>query len=275
MSTGHRRDAVSAKAEKTGERTRRFRISDETVDRYNTTLSADGWDTRNFDANPVVLWCHDSSKLPLGKAKQVREGRELFADFEFFADDLNPDASRVMRMVDAGILAASVRFEPLEEEYNVTREKGDWRDWAYPPIDYKRQELLEVSVVTVPGNANALPMRELADMADLRLVAEAALIRSHEGQMPTEPSPRLAALRAAAISKRAAETPAPPVEPAKTEEPAAEGSVDDEEELELVEGMTMAELVDLVKETVQEAIDARGLPEALRRRGEITVTEGA
>lgn len=273
MSTGHRRDAVSAKAEKTGERTRRFRISDETVDRYNTTLSADGWVTRNFDANPVLLWCHDSSKLPLGKAKQVREGKELFADFEFFGDDLNPDASRVMRMVDAGILAASVRFDPLEEEYNVTREKGDWRDWAYPPIDYKRQELLEVSVVTVPGNANALPMRELADMADLRLVAEAALIRSYEGQTPTEPSPRVAALRAAAIAKRSAETPAP-VEPSKTEEPATEGSVDDEE-LDLPEGLTMAELVDLVQETVQEAIDARGLPAALRRRGELTVTEGA
>lgn len=274
--TTHRREAVSTSAEKTGERTRRFVISDESVDRYNTTFAANGWETRNFEANPVLLWCHQASALPLGKATVSRSGSQLIGDFEFFTDDINPDAGRVLKMIDAGVLAASHRFEPIEEEYNPERERGDWRDYVYPPIDYKRQELLEVSVVTVPGNANALPQRGDLDADDLRLVAQAALLRSAE---QPEPRANLKALREAALAKRAAQAQrAAPAETAPAEPPAPAVPSEpplDEQELELPEGMDPESVNRLVKEVVAEVLDQHGRAAQLRRRGELEVSEGA
>lgn len=36
-----------------------FVISTGALDRYNSTIAVDGWQTENFDKNPVVLWAHD------------------------------------------------------------------------------------------------------------------------------------------------------------------------------------------------------------------------
>ena len=252
--TTHRRDAVTSSAEKTGERTRRVIVSDESVDRYNTTFRAAGWETGNFEKNPVLLWCHDASKLPLGRATIIRGKTDLRADVEFFGPELNPDADRVLRMIDAGVLAVSHRFEPLEYSYNLDREQHG--DGWYPPIDYTRQELLEVSIVTVPGNANALPLRDLKDPADLRLVFEASLVRSADA--PTSPSKvDLAELRARALKLRTAEN-----EPAEV--PIDEQALD-------VEGLDEAGVAKLVQDTVKEVLGEQIRAAALRRRGELEV----
>lgn len=280
MTTKRRESPASA--EKTGDRTRRIVISDESVDRYNTTFAADGWETRNFEKNPVLLKFHSSSDLPLGKVTELeRSGKKLLGTAEFFADDVSPDASRVLKMIDAGVLAVSHRFEPIEEEYNAEREKGDWHDWLYPPIDYKRQELLEVSIVTVPGNANALPLRNFTDPEDLRLLAQAALTRAaaSEYQGPVGPElERLTKMRAAAHAKRSAPEekkpevpPAPAPEPTPEPEPAPEEKSEDEQEVELPEGMDANGVAQLVKDTVAEVLEQRGRSAALRRRGELEV----
>ena len=274
--TTHRRDAVTSTAEKTGDRVRRVVVSDESVDRYNTTFAADGWELRNYEANPVLLWCHDASAMPLGKATPIRQGKQLLADCEFFGPELNPDADRVLRMLDAGILAVSHRFDPIEEEYNPERETGDWRDYVYPPIDYKRQELLEVSIVTVPGNANALPLRDLATAEDLRLVAQAAMVRALDKPEPRD-AKEISALRATALAKRTAPATPQPEPAAEPVAPPADVPVSlpvDEQVLE-VEGLDDAGVSQLVKETVQEVIDGRSRSASLRRRGELEVTEGA
>jgi hypothetical protein len=52
-----------------------------------------------------------------------------------------------------------VGFDPLEYEYDASRETGDeWQDFFNPPLNYTAQELLEVSVVTIPANPEALPV---------------------------------------------------------------------------------------------------------------------
>lgn len=304
--TTHRRDAVTSTAEKTGERTRLVTVSDESVDRYNTTFAAAGWETRNFEKNPVLLWCHQAGEEPIGKATVTRKGAQLQAHCEFFPAELNPRADRVLRMIDAGVLAVSHRFEPLEYKYNLDRESSG--DGWYPPIDYLRQELLEISIVTVPGNANALPLRELTDPEDLRLLAQAASARSFE------PPPRidLKKLRAAALRAegdackctcdatcKGDECPAckgmtadsackctctgdtcvegcpccstdrslRQVEPAPA--PPPEKPID-EQELE-VEGLDAAGVSSLVQETVKEVMNQRGRSLELRRRGELEV----
>ncbi|MDP2275295.1 MAG: hypothetical protein Q8K32_31405 [Archangium sp.] len=262
--TTHRRDAVTSTAEKTGERTRLVVVSDESVDRYNTTFSADGWETRNFEANPVLLWCHQAGEEPIGKASVIRDkGGTLKANCEFFTADLNPRADRILRMIDAGVLAVSHRFEPLEYKYNLDRESSG--DGWYPPIDYLRQELLEISIVTVPGNANALPLRNFTDPEDLRLIAEAAMVRSFE-----PPRVEVKKLRAAAVAARAAAEPEPepapvPVVPAPEQEKPI-----DEQELE-VEGLDAAGVSSLVQETVKEVMSQRSRSLELHRRGELEV----
>lgn len=263
MKTPIRREAPAG-AEATGDRKRRFVLSDESVDRYNTVFKLDGWELENFSRNPVVLWCHDHRSLPLGKASVSKSGGQLVAEVEFFDDATNPDASRIMKMVDGGVMGVSVGARVLESEYNLERESEDeWENWMSPPLDFTRSELLEMSIVNVPGNANALPVRT-AELDELRLMTQAVAYRSG---LSTElkPNREAKALRAAALAKRSAAEPsaAEPAAPAPTEEV-----------VELPEGLDAEGLAKLVRDTVTESIADRSKATALRQRGELEV-EGA
>lgn len=152
------RDAVVADSA-TPTRTRRFIASNEAVDSYNTVIKATGWELERFAANPVILFGHQGRQLPIGKGRAWVEGTELLLDVEFFDAETNPLAEQVLRILDQGVMGASVGFEPLEWTYNEARETGDeWLDMWNPPLDYTRTRLLEVSVVTIPANPEALPV---------------------------------------------------------------------------------------------------------------------
>jgi hypothetical protein len=98
---------------------------------------------------------------------------------EFTPEEVNPDGFKVHQLVEAGFLrAVSVGFRPLEYTYNAEREG----------YDFKRAELLEVSVVPVPANQEALIAagvggdaarwlrRQLADGREVTTEAEARQI---------------------------------------------------------------------------------------------------
>jgi HK97 family phage prohead protease len=128
-----------------------FVFSDGSVDRMGDTINPDGWDLRDFKANPVALWAHDSYAPPIGRAARIfSDGRRLIGDVEFAPAEAYPFAETIYQMVAGGWLnAVSVGFLPLE-----------WT-WSNDPdrpsgIDFKRQQLLEISVCPVPANANAL-----------------------------------------------------------------------------------------------------------------------
>jgi len=154
------------KAYDDGSRKIRFCFSDATVDRMGDTIQADGWELDQFAKNAVALWAHDSSQPPIGRASNlaVEEGR-LMGDIEFMTPDLSPFADSVYRMVLAGFLnAVSVGFMP--KEYSFVEDKD--RPWG---MDFKRQELLEISVCPVPANPNALIDAKAAGI-DVRLITE-------------------------------------------------------------------------------------------------------
>lgn len=132
-------------------RTATFTFSDESVDRSNDRINAAGWVLGDFRRNPIALWQHDSSSLPIGRAKNVRiEGSRLVGSIEFMQADISQFADRVFRAVAGGYLkAVSVGFLPLQ--WSWTRDPG--RPLG---IDFQKQALLEISVVTVPANAGAL-----------------------------------------------------------------------------------------------------------------------
>lgn len=143
----------------TDKRALRFTISTDAVDREQDTIAIAGWDLRNYRDNPVVLWGHDPSRLPIGRAFDLRiEDRALKASVEFIPED-TPEgglfAESVYRLARTGFLAAtSVGFRPLKWDYTSDKDRGA-DDW-FPGIDFEEQELVELSIVTVPANPEAL-----------------------------------------------------------------------------------------------------------------------
>ncbi|HEY2162474.1 MAG TPA: HK97 family phage prohead protease, partial [Gemmatimonadaceae bacterium] len=109
--------------------------------------------------NPVVLWGHDASRLPIGRAFDVQiEDGALKASVEFVPEntpEVGPFAEAVYRLARTGFLGAtSVGFRPLKWDYTNDQARGA-DDW-FPGIDFDEQELVELSVVTVPANPEAL-----------------------------------------------------------------------------------------------------------------------
>jgi HK97 family phage prohead protease len=118
-----------------------FVISDESVDRQGEIIKQDGWDFTNFKKNPVILFGHDSYDLPIGKAVDIyTEGDKTYAVIEFAAE-IYDKAMTVFNMVKNGILnTVSVGFINLEYDNN----------------ELTKNELLEVSIVPIPANPNAI-----------------------------------------------------------------------------------------------------------------------
>lgn len=154
-----------------------FTISTGAVDRDRDTLAVEGWDLQSYLANPVLLWAHDADEPPIGKALAVvKRGSALHATFEFCPPEINPFADTIYKMLLGGYLrATSVGFLPEEWAYNEQRQG----------FDFKKQTLLEVSVVPVPSNPQALIDAKAAgiDVEPLRGWA----VKTLEGLSP-EPS---------------------------------------------------------------------------------------
>lgn len=142
-----------------GLRALRFTISTGVVDREQDRIALAGWDLANFARNPVVLWGHDAERLPIGRAFDVRiEDACLKASVEFVPADI-PEAGQfadaVYRLAMQGFIAAtSVGFRPIKWDYTSDPSRGG-DDW-FPGIDFEQQELVELSIVTVPANPEAL-----------------------------------------------------------------------------------------------------------------------
>jgi HK97 family phage prohead protease len=129
----------------------RFVLSDGSVDRMGDTIDPDGWETDAFMRNPVILWAHDSSAPPIGRALNVwSDGTRLMADIEFVPAETYAFADTIYQLVLRKFLSAgSVGFLP---------HKFKWADDDDRPfgINFQQQELLEFSICPVPANANAL-----------------------------------------------------------------------------------------------------------------------
>lgn len=146
------------KAEEMGERTVRFKISSEVVDRDGDILIAKGCDFTNFAKNPQFLAFHNYREYPLGIPKNWGvEGDSVYCDVYFpKLEELATDAgqaSEKAKLVDftyhcykAGMLnAVSVGFIP--KEASPLEEGG---------MEITEWELLEFSAVSVPANQDAL-----------------------------------------------------------------------------------------------------------------------
>jgi HK97 family phage prohead protease len=167
-----------------------FIASDESLDRYNETISAAGWKLGNYQRNPVFQNAHQHGDIihTLGRAltTEVRSG--TLRQRVQFACDINPIARIAYGLYRGKFLnAVSVGFVPIRWE-NGTEKTAYTRKFV-------EQELLEVSAVAIPANPNALTLglksgaiekSDLRDCYDLfRLTLESSPSSSNPPDQPS------------------------------------------------------------------------------------------
>lgn len=116
--------------------------TDASQDRDGDVVDPKGLDLKNYKKNPILLFGHDHRGLPVGQADKIKkEGNRI--TFEPAITTVTEFARDVKALFDAGILRAfSIGFIPKERDKNV----------------FTKAELLEISIVNVPSNPNALVM---------------------------------------------------------------------------------------------------------------------
>ena len=127
--------------------------SDESVDRYGDIIRAAGWELKNYNANPIVLFGH-SSFDPIGTSKSVVDGNRLVSTIKLAAPGTSPQTDYYRALIEQKILrAVSVGFMPTKGPLPILDAKE-----RITGFEYVGQELLELSVVSVPANPAAVSL---------------------------------------------------------------------------------------------------------------------
>lgn len=183
-----------------GARKMTFVASDNSRDSAGTVLNQDGWKLERFNNNGIIGYQHkvygswDATDNPdnvIGKGYAYVKDGKLMVDVEFEPAEINELAEKIYQKLLFGSLkAVSVGFMPIG--------RGQWGkddeslDGKNPTYYYAGQELLEISVVNIPANPNALKkgLESIEDeIAQLRAEAQ------EESQEPNqedknEPEPK-------------------------------------------------------------------------------------
>jgi HK97 family phage prohead protease len=146
--------------------------SDATPDRDGDVMDPAGCDFSAYRKNPIVLAAHDQ-KQPIGTAAVARTPSVIEALISFAPLGASRTADEFCALAKAGVLSAvSVGFRPIDAEPIKNGRGVLWKAW----------ELLELSLVAVPSNPNAVVM-ERAFGKDGRVLAGQhadALMRAHQ-----------------------------------------------------------------------------------------------
>jgi hypothetical protein len=132
-----------------------------------------GWDLEDYRRNPVILWAHDGSLPPIGRAIRAEVGPDgLEIDVEW--DEGSEMGATVARQYREGFLhAVSVGWMPLQATPR-SRLPADHPAAGSSGLYFERQTLLELSAVPVGADPMALaraglPVREQgADPSEVR-----------------------------------------------------------------------------------------------------------
>jgi HK97 family phage prohead protease len=155
-----------------------FVLSTEAVDRDGDTISPKGWDLAPYRKNPIILWHHDTSILPIAKSEEIDvvDGK-LKAVAVFPKKGVHAFADTVYELVKGGFVnAASVGFNGIDRE---PREGKGYH--------YKKQELYEWSILPVPSHREALREAEKSgiDLGPVRKWAN-DFLTSHSDDVVTK-----------------------------------------------------------------------------------------
>ena len=155
----------------------KFVASTASPDRYGDVVDQKGWDLRAYNRNPVVLFNHNPSQMPIGKGKAYVENEQLMLEVEFDQkDDMAKTIEQKVR--DGFINAVSVGFQPsktiarssLPTDHPYHGKSGQY---------FQASELLEVSIVTIPANNEATLSKQFSREIGLADVARSLIINKH------------------------------------------------------------------------------------------------
>lgn len=142
-------------------------VSTESEDRDGDIIRQAGWVLDSFQRHPVLLADHNyySIRAQIGEWEGMAvKGKSLRGVARYYVGEGNPDADWAYQLAVKGRAAYSVGFIP--------KDYADRKDGGY---EFTRQELLEVSHVTVPSNPDALQM-----MAKRAALISRALVEGSE-----------------------------------------------------------------------------------------------
>lgn len=113
-------------------------------DRQGEVVDVEGWDLKNFKKAPRLLWAHDHTEPAIGKVSKIfyeGTGKSKKMMFEAVFQEVTEKARAIKQLVKDGFINTfSVGFRPLEVDGNTIT----------------KSELLEISVVNVPANPEAM-----------------------------------------------------------------------------------------------------------------------
>jgi len=142
---------------------RTFVMSKEVRDRHGDIVILKGGHLDNYNASPVVLSMHESSRSyrdtqpydwdqVLGKGFAYLKDGVLYNDILFEPEDINPLAAKVVKKIDFGsVRAGSIGFMPLKGHWGQ-QEDGEDTGTYY----ITEWELWEFSIVVIGSNPQAL-----------------------------------------------------------------------------------------------------------------------
>ncbi len=143
-------------------------------DRTDEKFAPGAWDLENFKKNPVVLWGHDGSNPPIGRAIDIKEDEKgLLAVAEF--DVESERGAEIFGLYERGFLNAfSVGFIPKAHTVEPIPERNT------KGVVWTNSELLEFSAVSIPANPGAVIGRDLAEIA-IKCLGDGAVTKSEDG----------------------------------------------------------------------------------------------
>lgn len=153
-------------------------------DRTMEKFAPGAWDLENYKKNPVILWGHDGSKPPIGRAIDIKEDANgLIAVAEF--DTESERGAEIFGLYERGFLNAfSVGFIPKAQALENIPEQGT------KGTVWTEAELLEFSAVSIPANPGAMITREIAEMA-IKCLGDASVTKGADGETFLVSSPEI------------------------------------------------------------------------------------
>lgn len=149
----------------------RYVWTDESVDSDGDIITLSGWDLTRYLSNPVFLWGHDGrSQPPIGKGVSITMdgGSRIprsFVDVEYAPKEAFEFADTIYQLAKRGFVnATSAGFRVLEIAQLTDKQRADMGIGQFG-IKSLRQQLFEISNVSMPANENAL-RAELKCMVD-------------------------------------------------------------------------------------------------------------
>ncbi|GAG60814.1 unnamed protein product, partial [marine sediment metagenome] len=129
-------------------------------DRVEDIIDQSGWELGNFLKNPVGMWAHNYSMLPIFMISdvEIKPGAEKllfranFDDYEFADNVYNSYKKKFMRAFSVGFLPLEYEQRDRDEMTEEEKQRAGW--WG--GMNFIKQELLEISAVPIPMHPEAL-----------------------------------------------------------------------------------------------------------------------